>query len=168
MFHELTCVSQALHCCSSFYPSPGTSPTAPVSLHIPRTAPTFSRPCPGCWARSARSLRMRSSLCSSSYIPRQARSRKMQLRRTVARHHTKPRRPEGCANDNMVRSMLRWDVNVRLHSHCQELETVNCLRRPQVVRLSRCQTLHGAPGRICIQIGLLFWKISKAECSQRW
>lgn len=52
--------------------------------------------------------------------------------------------------------MLKLDVNVWLHSHCLELGTVKCLRRPQVCAT---QSLSVTPRRswgVCIQIGLLF------------
>lgn len=52
--------------------------------------------------------------------------------------------------------MLKLDVNVWLHSHCLELGTVKCLRRPQVCAT---QSLSVTPRRywgVCIQLGLLF------------
>lgn len=51
----------------------------------------------------------------------------------MARHHTKLRRLEGCANDNTMRCMLRLDVNIWLHSHCLELETVKVLTASAVL-----------------------------------
>lgn len=60
----------------------------------------------------------------------------------------------GGGNDNMMRCS-NWMLTYGYTRIVWSWDRLKCLRRPQVVRLSRCQSLHGALGGFCIHIGLL-------------